>query len=266
MTSENGETPIRSPADWIRFLGGFAVLFAVLLATSEIDATGRWGLAILTAVLVTALAVERVVFGLGPREALRGLGLGWPGGRAVLLACAVGALIQLVYPAVTALTGAVPVLRPDWFWLLIGIFAFHGVAEELVWRGYAYRRLRAGRSFGRAVLWTMPLVAVAHVPIVVNSGPVVGAAALIVAAVTAVPLAYLFDAGRATVWAPAVVHTAIDSFKLVEVPTAALTTFSLLLAAVSVAAPLLVLAVPQRTLRCAGSATIRREGLWKAVR
>ena len=161
--------------------------------------------------------------------------------------------MQLVYPVMTAVTGASPTLRPDWIWLLIGIFAFHGLAEELVWRGYAYRRFRVGRSFHAAVLWTMPLVAVAHVPILINSGPLVGAAALIVAAATAVPLAYLFDTGRGTIWAPAVVHTAIDSFKIFVLPTAALTTFSLLLAAFSVVLPLLVLLIPRRVLEHAGS-------------
>ena len=242
---------------WVRFLVGFAVLLAVLLGTTTIDATGRWGLPILAAVLLAALAVERVLYGTRPRDALRRLGLGRPAGRALALAFAVGALVQLVYPAVAVLTGAAARLRPDWVWLLIGIFAMHGVAEELVWRGYAYRRLRAGRSFRRAVLYTMPLVAVAHVPILVNSGPLIGAAALIVAAVTAVPFAYLFDAGRSTLWAPAVLHTAIDSFKLVEIPTPAVATFSLLLAAVSVTVPLLVLAVAPRILR--READVRRE-------
>jgi membrane protease YdiL (CAAX protease family) len=232
----------------LRFLAGFGVLLAVLLATSELDATGRWGLAILAAVLVVGLAVERVIYGTGLWEAVRLLGLGRPGGRALVAACAVGALVLLVYPVLTAITGVAPSLRPDWAWLLIGIFAFHGVAEEMVWRGFAYRRLRAGRSFGRAVLWTMPLVALAHVPVLISSGPLVGVAALLVAAVTSLPLAYLFDTGRATIWAPAVVHTAIDSFKLVVVADAALTTFSLLLAAVSLVVPLLVLAVPRNVL------------------
>ena len=157
-------------------------------------------------------------------------------------------MLLFVYPLTTAVTGAAISLRPDWPWLLIGIFAFHGLAEELVWRGYAYRRLRVGRSFRAAVLWTMPLVALAHVPILITSGPVVGIAALTVAAATSVPLAYLFDTGRSTIWAPAVVHTAIDSFKLVVVPAAAATTFSLLLSAVSIVIPLLVLAVPRRVL------------------
>jgi membrane protease YdiL (CAAX protease family) len=238
--------PVRSTVAWPRFLLGFAVLLTVLLGTSQVDGTGRFGLAILAVVLLAGIGVERWLFGNRPREALRLLGFGRPGGRALLVAGVVGALVQMVFPLTSALTGTTLTLRPDWPWLLVGIFAFHGLAEELVWRGYSYRRLRVGRSFPAAVLWTMPLVAVAHVPIVISSGPLIGAAALIVAAVTSVPLAYLFDMGRSTIWAPAVVHTAIDSFKLVVVPAAAATTFSLLLSAVSVVVPLLVLVVPRR--------------------
>lgn len=236
---------IRSVSSWARFGLGVVVLLVVLLGTAELDPTGRYGLAILGAVLAAALAVERLLFRLGPREALRRLGFARPTGRALLAAGAAGGLVLLVYPITTAVTGAGVHLRPGWLWLLIGIFAFHGLAEETVWRGYVYRRLRAGRSFGAAVAGTMPFVAVAHVPILVTSGPLVGSAALLVAAVTAIPLAYLFDLGRGTIWAPAIVHTAIDSFKLVVVPVAAVGTFSLILAAVGIVVPLLVLAVPR---------------------
>ena len=132
--------------------------------------------------------------------------------------------------------------------LLVGVFALHGLAEEIVWRGYVFRRLRVGRSFPAAAALSMPLIAVTHVPIAVASGPVIGLGAMAVAATTAVPLAYLFETGRGTLWAPAIVHTAIDSFKLVVIPVAALTTFSLLLVAVSLLVPLLALAVPRRVL------------------
>ena len=239
-------TTIRSAGSWLRFGLGFAVLLGVLLGTAELDPTGRFGLAILAVVLVTALVVERILYRLPPREALRRLGFARPTGRSVLTAGVVGALVLLVYPLFTAMTGSVVQLRPDWPWLLIGIFAFHGLAEETVWRGYAYRRLRAGRSFGAAVLWTMPLVAVAHLPIFITSGPLVGSATLLVAAVTSVPFAHLFDMGRGTIWAPAILHTAIDSFKLVIVPAAAVLTFSLLLSAVSIVVPLLALVVKRR--------------------
>lgn len=103
-----------------------------------------------------------------------------------------------------------------------------------------------GRSFGRAVVLTMPLVAAAHVPIVLGSGVAVGVAALVVAASTSVPLAHLWEMGRRTIWAPALLHTAIDTFKLVEIPTGSTVAFSLALAGVSATVPLLALLVPRR--------------------
>ena len=60
-----------------------------------------------------------------------------------------------------------------------------------------------------------------------------------------VHLACLYETGRGTVWTPALVHTAIDSFTLVAVPSAVQTTFSLTLAAVALVVPLLALAVPR---------------------
>jgi membrane protease YdiL (CAAX protease family) len=219
---------------------GFAVLYGVLAGLAEIDATGRYGLAVLAGVLLTALVVERVLDGTGAVAALRALGFGRPTARALLVALAVSVPVVVV-PAVVA--GVRPELRPGWPWLLVGVFAFHGLAEEIVWRGYAYRRLRAGRSFGRAVVLTMPLVVVAHVPVVLGSGVAVGAAAMVVAASTAVPCAHLWEMGQRTIWAPALLHTAIDHFKLLVLPAGSTLTFSLALAAVSATVPLLVLAV-----------------------
>jgi membrane protease YdiL (CAAX protease family) len=147
-----------------------------------------------------------------------------------------------------ALTGAQLRLVPNWPWILVGIFAFHGLAEEIVWRGFTFRRLSIDRPFRSAVLWTMPLVAAAHIPVVINNGVVVALGAMLVAAVTSLPLSYLYVTGRCTVWAPALVHTAIDTFKLVIIPESATVTFSMLLIGVSIAVPLLALAVPRRLL------------------
>ena len=89
----------------------------------------------------------------------------------------------------------------------------------------------------------MPLIAATHVPILVTVGPMVGAAAMVVAAATCVPLAYLWERGGRTIWPPALVHAAIDTFKLVEVPQGeAALKFSLGLAAVSAVIPFLAFA------------------------
>lgn len=163
-----------------------------------------------------------------------------------MVGAGVSAAILGVFPLFTLVTGQTLGLRSNWPWLLIGIFAFHGLAEELTWRGFAFRRLRAGRSFWRAVLWTMPLVAAAHIPVIAGNGLLIGVGAMVVAAVTTLPLAYLYENGGRTIWAPALVHTAIDSFKLVVVTGPAATTFSLLLIPVSLVVPMLVVVFPRR--------------------
>ena len=55
----------------------------------------------------------------------------------------------------------------------------------------------------------------------------------------------LAEMGRRTIWAPAPLHTTIDTFKLVVLPPGATVTFSLVFAAVSATVPFLVLAVPR---------------------
>jgi hypothetical protein len=77
---------------------------------------------------------------------------------------------------------------------------------------------------------------------------------MLVAAVTSLPFSYLYETGRRTVWAPALVHSAIDSFTLVVIPAAALTTFPLLLVGISLTVPLLALVVPRRAAAAEDSA------------
>lgn len=144
------------------------MLYGTLAGLAAADPTGRWHVATAAVVLLTAVIVERVLYGTPVSGLRRRHGLGRPGGRAVVTAIGVSALVLGVFPLFAVMTGAALVLRPDWAWVLLGVFAFHGIAEELVWRGYAFRRLRERRSFRSAVLWTMPLVAVTHVPILLD--------------------------------------------------------------------------------------------------
>lgn len=94
----------------------------------------------------------------------------------------------------------------------------------------------------------MPLLAATHVPVALTNGALIGAGAMVVAAVTTIPLAYLYETGGRTIWSPALVHTAIDSFKLVTIPGAATPLFSSLLIATSLLVPMVALAIPRRLL------------------
>jgi membrane protease YdiL (CAAX protease family) len=226
----------------IRFLAGFLVLWAVLAAASNPDPTARWGPVVLALVVLASLAVSRWLHHLPWRDAIQALGLGRPTRRGMVVSAIVAAAVLLVWPATALLAGTAIPLRHDWPLVLVGIFALHGLAEEMVWRGYVFRRLAEGRSFWPAVARSMPLIAVTHIPIIVTAGPAVGLGAMLVAAVTSIPLSRLYVLGGGTLWAPALLHAAIDSFKLVVLPPAAQPIFAPLIIGVSLVVPLLVLA------------------------
>ena len=240
-------TPIRG-LTWLPFLVGFGLLWGSLALLGGFVTFGLWGMPIFLVVALLAVVVQRVLFGTPWSSWVSTLGLGRAHWRGILLALVISALVLLVFPLTTLVTGAQLQLVNDWPLILIGLFAFHGLCEELVWRGYAFRRLRVGRSFTRAVLWTMALLALTHIPIIIQGGPIVGIGAMIVAAATSIPFAYLYETGRNTIWAAAIVHTAIDSFKIFVVPPAATMTFAMLLIVISIGVPLLALAVRRRHL------------------
>lgn len=49
--------------------------------------------------------------------------------------------------------------------IALAALIFHGLAEEMVWRGYTFARLREGRTFWQAVWLSMPLITATHLPI-----------------------------------------------------------------------------------------------------
>jgi hypothetical protein len=53
-------------------------------------------------------------------------------------------------------------------------------------------------------------------------------------------MAYLYEHGRATIWAPALLHASIDSFRVVNVAPEATTTFSVFVIVLALLVPLLV--------------------------
>jgi membrane protease YdiL (CAAX protease family) len=193
---------------------GFLAFEVVARLTAGLSLAASWLLTGVVA-LVAVVAIEVLMARCGPPRALAGLGFGRPAGRALAVGAVIGALFLALLPAVSWVTDAGFALPVDWLLLALGVFALNGVAEEALYRGYLFRHLRRGRSFRRAVVLGMVVHAASHLPILATAGVAVWAAASVVALASFPPLAYLFERGRNTLWAPALVHAAIDSLKLV---------------------------------------------------
>jgi len=239
-----------------RFLVGFCLIWGALYASGAAQG-GSVAYGVIALVITAAVAAlwEHVAFATPVRAVLGSLGFGRPTGRSLLAGAAISAVVLAFYPAYVLVSGTDLTLRSNWLWLAIGLFAYHGLAEEVAWRGYAFRRLRRGRTFAAAMRRTIPLIAITHVPIVITNGPAVGLFAIAVAAVTCLPFGYLWERGGQTIWAAAMLHASIDAFKLFEVPGGeAGVVFSISLALVSIVVPLSVLVVGDRFLGCTPSA------------
>src|SRR5688572_279673 len=53
--------------------------------------------------------------------------------------------------------------------------------------------------------------ALAHIPIIISQGLLVGGMAVILSIASSFPLSWLYEKGNNTIWAPAIVHAAIDT-------------------------------------------------------
>lgn len=152
-------------------------------------------------------------------EAWRALGLRIAGSRGLVTAAAVVAAMLLYFPLAALAAPVAPLpLRDDWLTLLPGLFAQHGIAEETLFRGFLFHHLRARRSFSRAAFLSMLLFVAAHLYLFTYMEPALALASTLLSAATAYPFAWLFEIGRRTIWAPALLHTGIHAIKLVQLP------------------------------------------------
>ena len=167
---------------WLKLLAGLAIPFALFqgLAQALGSDRGQAGIVVAAAVIAALLAVEGLLFGQSARAALRALGFGRPAGRGLMVALGVSLLLLGLFPIYAAIGGASLAADPGWVWLLPGLIAQGGVAEEALFRGYLFGHLRQGRSFRRAAALAALPFALAHLyPLAILPWPVAIASLLL---------------------------------------------------------------------------------------
>ncbi|MDX2277386.1 MAG: CPBP family intramembrane glutamic endopeptidase [Hyphomonadaceae bacterium] len=171
---------------------------------------GEYGLAVGAVILCAALALDWSVFTRSLRTSWRELGLTPPHLRGMIAAGLIALLLLATLPLAALLTGAPVSLRADWAWLIPGLLAQAGLAEELVFRGFLYGRIRQDRPFWRAVLLSIPPFALAHLAMFATLPFEIAAASLALAILMCAPLAQLYELGGRSIWAPALAHATVQ--------------------------------------------------------
>jgi membrane protease YdiL (CAAX protease family) len=249
LTSRAGRLRrIDSRRRWIRLVSGLAAVFALFQWSASAFGSDRGQAGVAIGALITAAicVVERVLFGLPFRALVPALGLGTPDVRGLAVAGAIGLLMLLAVPVFAWATGEAPTFYAGGAWLIPGLFAQAGIAEEVLFRGYLFGHLRRGRSFWRAALLSMlPFMAV-HLLLFVTMPWPIAAAALLLAVIVAFPLAGLYELGGGTIWAPALLHFVIQgTVKIVAFPDPWSVRFAVTWMAISAVVPMLVFVRPR---------------------
>jgi membrane protease YdiL (CAAX protease family) len=182
-----------------------------LLAARLGSTRGEAGLVVGAVVVAATIGVQAVLFRQRPVTAARWLGLGRPRARGVGAAVVVSLALVAVLPIYAVASGMTVEWYPGWLWLVPGLFAQGGVAEETLFRGYLFHHFREGRSFWRAVLVSLWPFVVAHLVLFLSMPWPVAVAAVALSVAVSPPLAWLFELGGRTIWAPAILHFVIQS-------------------------------------------------------
>jgi membrane protease YdiL (CAAX protease family) len=211
--------PQEKPAFWLRLLLATALAYALMAAVAERlgSMRGEAGLMVGALVLAAVLALDRVLFAKSIGQSVRELGLTRPRGAGMPAALVIGALLSACLPLAAALSGATISLRDDWLWLIPGLLAQAGLAEELIFRGLLYGRIRATRPFWRSVLLSIIPFALVHTVMFFSLPWPIAAASLALSIVMCAPLAQLYELAGRTIWAPAILHAVVQgAIKLVD--------------------------------------------------
>ena len=240
---------IATPATWLKLtasVGGVFLAFHLLADALGSD-RGQAGVQVGAVVVALTLAVDRALFGSRGRAARLALGFD----RAALLGLVVSATICLVMlaavPIFSLSVQSNAIWRPTPPLHVLGLAMQAGVAEELLFRGYLFGRLRDGRSFGRAAFAAMPPFVLVHLMLFFTMPWPVALAAVLLAAVMSFPFARLYEIGGHTIWAPALLHFVVQgTVKIVEFPLAGATTFPIVWMLVAAIVPWLVFLVRRR--------------------
>lgn len=208
---EVGRSPLLS------VLIGFAALYAVLNAVATVTRSnyGEGGALVFGAVLCTLLLIQGLLFREKPAEALQEAGFVRPNASG-LAAGMIVTLLLLIVLVILGLNLSVQLtLREGWPVLMLGLALQGGISEEVVFRGFLFRKLRTGRTFWSAAWIAMIPFVLAHLYLFVTMEPMVATAATLVAVSTSFPLSRLFEMSGNSIWPPALVHFATHLVKLV---------------------------------------------------
>ena len=198
---------------------GFAFLWLLLDRSAALlgSTRGEAGLLVCALTVAGVVVCEAVLSPRPTGRILVDIGFRAPASDAMVGAAILSTAMLLFFPVFGAWTGVRLQLHSDVALPAVGILAQGGIAEEGVFRGFLFRRLRTGRSFwGAASLATVPFALVHSFLFLTLDWPITLASILLALSIS-FPLAWLFERSGGSILPSAMVHAVVQgAIKLVD--------------------------------------------------
>lgn len=190
-----------------------AVLGPIYLFPPEAGAMHPIPVVLLLFGLAAAAVVlpEMLLFRSSLPEALHSVGIGRLRWAVILVGLLISLPLLAYFPLFSLVTRVPLILYDDWAIKLLAVALMQGLTEEMMFRGFIFGHLRPTRSFRRAAFISALFFGLVHLHLFAVLDPLVAGIATLLAVVSHIPLAYLYERGRNTIWAGSIVHIAATS-------------------------------------------------------
>ena len=222
---------MNSKKQTLPFLLAFFILFALLtgLGFLAMNIDWTWDRILICLVIVSGATIAWSLIMRTPlARSFRKVGFGVPSWRAIGVAVVLSAGMLVFFPLYSKLASVKLPLQDNWLWILVGTITGVGIAEETLFRGYAFNFLQEKRTFWKAATLSMILFGAMHLLLLLWLPMPIAIAAIILAIIAAYPTAYLFEIGSLTIWPSAILHTTALAPNLFEIPAESVVSLSLL--------------------------------------
>ena len=161
------------------------------------------------------IVLERQLTGASLSHCVTTLGLGKPSRRQLVVTALCATPIVLAYCVVFPGFGTSPKTVSYLPWLIVKFILSQGIGEEIVFRGFAFRHLRTGRSFWRAAGLSALLFSSVHLAHLIKGvSPEIltnMTISILFSAFMGFSFACLYEYGGNSLWGCALLHVTIDS-------------------------------------------------------
>lgn len=207
-------------------IGNFKIFLIFLAAFFVMHLSGMWLVHlpyILNAIIVSfsvvsiLLLLNKWLYAKTTKNAAIGIGLKSISINSIIPGLSLSLLLLLMYPLLGYIFNTTISIHKNWLWNAMGLLLTAGIAEEVLFRGFLFGKLRETMNFRKAAIMSIAAFSMAHLLMFTYMDWTIALPSTLLAIGLSVPFAYLYEKAENSVWSAALVHASIRTIGMLFV-------------------------------------------------